>query len=328
MHLREHDIRPEAMVAEQQLRFSRDRERLLRGAARFVHVRCPACDHDAPRKAFDKLGVHYDRCADCGTIYVNPRPNEAQLAEYYATSENYAYWNEVMFPASEAVRRERIFKPRVDRVLELCARHNVKRERLLEVGAGFGTFLEELSTRDTFAHVSAIEPTPALAATCRTRGLDVIEARVETAEPSVQADVVVSFEVIEHASEPAAFIAACKRWLAPGGLLILTCPNARGFDIEVLGPGSPAIDFEHLNYFHPRSLATLLQRQGMHVLEHATPGALDADIVRNRVLAGEHVLGDPFLQRVLIDEWDTLGAPFQRFLAENGLSSHMWMVAR
>jgi hypothetical protein len=37
---------------------------------------------------------------------------------------------------------------------------------------------------------------------------------------------------------------------------------------------------------------------------------------------------DPFLRRVLIDEWDRLGWPFQQFLAANGLSSHMWVVAR
>ena len=34
------------------------------------------------------------------------------------------------------------------------------------------------------------------------------------------------------------------------------------------------------------------------------------------------------MRRVLIDEWETMGGPFQRFLAENGLSSHMWIAAR
>jgi hypothetical protein len=28
------------------------------------------------------------------------------------------------------------------------------------------------------------------------------------------------------------------------------------------------------------------------------------------------------------DRWDESGAPFQQFLAENKLSSHMWIVAR
>jgi len=32
----------------------------------------------------------------------------------------------------------------------------------------------------------------------------------------------------------------------------------------------------------------------------------------------------PFLQQILIDEWDRVGGAFQQFLADNQLSSHMW----
>ncbi len=324
----EHDIRPETLVAEQQRRVARDREKMLSGRASFVRVACPACAADAPVAAFDKDGFHYDRCSTCGTVYTNPRPTPAQLTAYYTTSENYAYWNEVIFPASESVRRERIFRPRVDRLLASCARHGVATGTLLEIGAGFGTFCEELRATGRFGRVVALERTPPLAATCRERGVEVVETPVEAATPTLLADVVVSFEVIEHSFAPHEFIAAAARWLAPGGLLLLTCPNVRGFDIEVLGALSPAIDFEHLNYFHPASLGHLLEAQGLSVIEHDTPGALDADIVRNRVLAGEAPLDDPFLRRVLIEDWERLGGPFQRFLSDHGLSSHMWIMAK
>jgi hypothetical protein len=65
------------------------------------------------------------------------------------------------------------------------------------------------------------------------------------------------------------------------------------------------------------------------VLEVLTPGELDAQLVRRKVLSGEYdVSGSPFLRRVLVDEWDRLSDPFQDFLAANLLSSHMWLVAR
>jgi len=64
-------------------------------------------------------------------------------------------------------------------------------------------------------------------------------------------------------------------------------------------------------------------------VEVTAPGELDAELVRKKALAGLLSLEDqPFLQEVLIDGWDRLGAPFQQFLAANGLSSHMWLVAR
>ena len=43
---------------------------------------------------------------------------------------------------------------------------------------------------------------------------------------------------------------------------MLTCPNVRGFDIEMLGERSATVDAEHLNYFHPASLGALLERCG------------------------------------------------------------------
>ena len=35
------------------------------------------------------------------------------LHEFYSQSKNYAFWNEFVFPATEEMRRERIFRPRV-----------------------------------------------------------------------------------------------------------------------------------------------------------------------------------------------------------------------
>jgi hypothetical protein len=72
-----------------------------------------------------------------------------------------------------------------------------------------------------------------------------------------------------------------------------------------------------------------VRRNGFEVLETTTPARLDAEFVRTAALKGEIDLAtQPLLQRVLIDEWDRLGWTFQRFLADNGLSSHMWLVAR
>ena len=167
-----------------------------------------------------------------------------------------------------------------------------------------------------------------LAESCRKRGgFEVLEERIEVVKVEGRIDVVACFEVIEHLFDPGVLVRRCAELLSPGGLLVITCPNLLGFDIQVLGTASPAVEPEHLNYFHPRSLSMLFERHGLKVLETATPGRLDADIVRNRVLDGSFMLTDPFLRRILLDEWDTLGGPFQGFLTDNGLSSNMWVAA-
>ena len=142
-------------------------------------------------------------------------------------------------------------------------------------------------------------------------------------------DILASFEVIEHLYDPSKFIADAEKLLKQGGLIILTCPNGKGFDIEVLGPLSTTVDHEHLNYFSPISLGILLKNHNFEVLESFTPGKLDAELVRNKILTQEFdVTDNPFLQRILIDEWDTQGQKFQDYLISCGLSSNMWIVAK
>ena len=66
------------------------------------------------------------------------------------------------------------------------------------------------------------------------------------------------------------------------------------------------------------------------MLEIFTPGKLDAELVRKKILSGDFVLEkeDKFIKHVLIDKWKEMGNDFQQFLVENALSSNMWAVAQ
>lgn len=329
--LTEDDIRPRQLIAGQKIAALSDVGRMLSRCSEFVEVACPACGGRNSQPKYVKNGVRYVTCRQCQTFYVNPRPPAAVLEWFYRDSPNYAYWNKYIFPASEASRRQHIFVPRVDRLLDICARYSVPTDALLEVGAGFGTFCSELKSRNVFRRVVGVEPTPGLASTCRERGIETIEEPIERIDLAAvgQFDVVASFEVIEHLFDPGEFVSHMNRLLRPGGLMVLTCPNGQGFDIETLGVASDTVDHEHLNYFNPASLAALLARGGLELLESFTPGRLDAELVRNKVLEGEFSLaGQPFLQKVLIDEWASRGPAFQDFLVHSGLSSNLWVVVR
>lgn len=327
---KETEIRPDQFRKGAAERYAADIRRLLERKSEFVSVPCPACGAAESTEAFRKFELDYVVCSSCETMYISPRPTPEILEHYYATSENYEYWNKYIFPASEATRREKIFRPRATRLVEICQRHGVRTDSLLEVGAGFGIFCEEILRLNVFSRVVAVEPTPDLAATCHSRGLEVINKPIEQVElEDAGFDVVASFEVLEHLFSPADFVRQCGRCLRPGGLLILTCPNGKGFDIATLRALSDAVDTEHLNYFHPASLSHLVASNGFDVLEVLTPGRLDAELVRQRALSGELDLsGQPFLQRVLVEEWAGLGNCFQQFLVDNKLSSHMWIVAQ
>jgi len=325
----ESDIRPPDLMLQKATCIHSDRRFLLERSDEWVPVSCPACFGDVSDAFGEKDGFRYVRCNDCETVYTNPRPSESLLRQFYSQSANYAFWNEHIFPATEDVRRSKIFGPRADRLIELCARYRQCTDTLLEIGAAFGTFCCEVRDRGKFKRIIAVEPTPGLADTCRSRKLEVMELFVEQIDERDFADVVAAFEVIEHLFAPREFIRRCKTLLRPGGLLIVTCPNVMGFDVATLGLQSGTFDHEHLNYFRPRCLTLAAELEGFEVLEVLTPGLLDADIIRRKCLSGEFDLqNQSFLRSVLIDRWVELGASFQQFLADHLMSSHMWLVAR
>lgn len=328
VNLSEEAIRPRALMDDKRSAVEADRKFLVDRRSEWVEVSCPACERRDARIYGQKAGFTYVRCSGCGTVYTNPRPSLALSHAFYNQSLNYAYWNKHVFPATAEVRRERLFRPRAERTVRCCEPLRGRQPVLLEVGAAFGLYCEEIRRLQFFSRVLALEPTPDLAATCRRLGLEVLEMPLENMPAEPVADVIAAFEVLEHVFAPRAFLERCFALLRPGGRVLLTCPNVEGFDVATLGVLSGTFDHEHVNYFHTRSLPALLGRVGFRVLEVATPGQLDADLVRRWVVAGEISLdGQPFLQRVLIDDWERLGSPFQQFLAENALSSHLWVVA-
>jgi 2-polyprenyl-3-methyl-5-hydroxy-6-metoxy-1,4-benzoquinol methylase len=324
----EEDIRPAKMMEDKQRCIEADRAFLLSRKASWVDVDCPACDC-RPAVCFgEKRGFRYDECPKCGTVYTNPRPSQALLNDFYASSENYAYWNQYVFPSTEATRREKICLPRVRRIVELCRSLDMG-GTLLEIGAGFGTFCEEIKRTGVFDEVMGLEPTPTLAASCRSKGLQVIETPVERLNDKQVADLLVAFEVIEHLFDPGDFVGRCAQLLRPRGLLVLTCPNVRGFDLMMLRTLSNTFDHEHLNYFTVSSLPALLETKGLEILDVQTPGQLDAELVRKQVLTGAFSLeGQPLLAEILLRRWDELGSSFQSFLSTHRLSSHLWVIAR
>tara|TARA_Y100000739_G_C20603578_1_gene464254 strand:- start:805 stop:1830 length:1026 start_codon:yes stop_codon:yes gene_type:complete len=327
----EAELCPPALLREQERTFARDIKTLLINRINeFVTVSCPACCNDSSILEFSKFELEFRRCLKCRTIYMSPRPTALVLADYYQNAESYKLWAQEIFPASEQSRREKIHIPWFNMITGYCEEHDISRGTLVEIGAGFGTFSQVAQDAGWFEKVIAVEPTPSLAAECRRRGLETLNLRVEELSSySFSADVIVSFEVIEHVFAPIEFVRQIKACLNPGGLLVLSCPNGEGFDIATLGIESLAVDAEHVTLFNPSSMRLMLENEGFEIINISTPGRLDAEFVRQAALENRIDLTDtPFLNRVLMEEWEELGWPFQTFLAENGLSSHMWTVAQ
>lgn len=109
-------------------------------------------------------------------------------------------------------------------------------KRTLDVACGEGYGSALLASRA--ASVVGIDVSPdAIAHAQRAYG-SLAHARFERASctalplPDASIDLAVSFETVEHISEQSAFVAELARVLAPGGILLMSCPNKREYSDE------------------------------------------------------------------------------------------------
>jgi len=145
----------------------------------------------------------------------------------------------------------------------------------LDVGCGAGLLAEPLARLG--AKVVGIDAAPELIAVAREHAaamrleIDYRAGAVE--ELKGQFDLITCMEVIEHVADPAAFVTALSQRLAPGGLLVLSTPNATGWSkllMITLGEGLGRIpkgthDFD--KFINPERMKLLLAAAGLECMD-------------------------------------------------------------
>lgn len=145
-------------------------------------------------------------------------------------------------------------RARVQWLLDLGAKG-----RLLDVGAGRGYFVHSASEH---FDASGIELQEVAARFARKFGADVRQTDLMTAQlPPGSFDVVTLWDVFAGFPRPTVAMDALMRLLRPGGILVLTVPDASARIARVLGRHWPLlIPPGNLGYYSPRAIATLMAR--------------------------------------------------------------------
>jgi SAM-dependent methyltransferase len=333
LSLHEADIRPADLLAEYLRLNAEDGRRLLNHPEPLEERPCPGCRGDASNPAFRKNGFSLVRCAECDSLYVTPAPSPKALGNFYRDSSSTNYWANVFFPAVAEARRKAIYRPRAERVAGIAAEHGIDVGAVVDVGAGFGLFLEEFRALVPTAMMRAVEPGRAHAAQLASKGFETFEgyAQDAAADPAWRdgADVVTLFEVLEHLLEPQAVLMRLANLVRPGGLILVSGLCGDGFDIRVLGERSkPVSPPHHLTFLSIAGAEMVIERCGLELFSITTPGELDVDIVRNAALEKPECVEDPVIRRLVLEASDEERQTFQESLKQSRQSSHMWIVVR
>lgn len=157
-----------------------------------------------------------------------------------------------------------------------AARRPLAGKRALDVGCGAGLLSEPLARLG--AAVVGLDAAPENIAVAQAhadgQGL-AIDYRAQPVETLVgeRFDLVCCMEVIEHVADPAGFVAALSRTLAPGGLLVLSTPNRTALSrlaLVTVGEGLrmiPRGTHDWGKFLQPAELDALLGGAGLTGIE-------------------------------------------------------------
>lgn len=319
--MKEEEIRPKELLDRYLELSAKDGATL--DSKDFVEIDCPACHSKNSKTQFKKNNYTYKKCPQCNSLFCSPRPNQKQLDSLYFGSESSKFWSNVFFPSVADARREKLFRPKAQKIAQMIQQKQMNVSSICDVGAGYGLFLQEIKNALPNVKLYAIEPDSTSAEQCRKKNIETLVATAESSEEwSNKFDLVISSEVIEHVFDLKRFIDSISKVVKPGGYCLLTGLGYEGFDILTLQEKSKAVSPpHHLNFISLNGYSNLLIECGFHNIDAWTPGELDVDIVLNSDYNSE------FIDVLKSRGPETIKA-FQKFLSENKLSSHTWILAQ
>jgi SAM-dependent methyltransferase len=230
------------------------------------YVECNICGINNCTNIAVQNGYTVVKCRLCGLVYLNPRPDITELMRLY---EGYHQRGE-----KDEDSWLRLMEKNFEEVAALLNKSFPQRGRLLDIGCGYGHFLDKMRWEGWL--VAGIEPAEQTSTSAKTKGLDVFRTVIEDATfPDNSFDAITAFYVLEHLCDPLFALKKINAILNPGGMVVLrvphTTPIVRFLDRLKIKNNLYDLPF-HLFDFSPKTIRLLLQHADFIDIE-VIPGA-------------------------------------------------------
>jgi 2-polyprenyl-3-methyl-5-hydroxy-6-metoxy-1,4-benzoquinol methylase len=230
-------------------------------------IPCNLCGSDQHTPFCAENGLGLVQCQQCGLVYVNPRPDPAELYALYG--ETYFHNNDSgVVGYSNYIKDEANIRRTSAKRLRLLERY-IQPGRMLDVGCAVGFFIDEARKRGWQVEgmdVSAF----AIDYASEHFGLDVRNGTLTDLEFETGAyDLVTLWDVIEHVPDPKAYIQRTAELLRSGGVISLATPDVDSIPAKLAGRRwvGYKLSEEHIYYFSIKTLSHMLEEAGFEVLD-------------------------------------------------------------
>ncbi len=234
-------------------------------------VVCDLCGHNQPAPyvlqtdRFSNETFSLCRCTQCGLIYLNPRPTQKEIGNYYPDDYEAFY----SLKNASSTRQWHLLRS-LNAQLDFVEAHVSSRGRLLDVGCATGSFLHVAQTRGW--KVTGIEINHRAADFAKRQyGMRVFTeplGSTATFLPDQSFDVITLWDVLEHLPSPRMAMKHIHRLLAPDGIVVFSIPNLHSFDRYIFGSSWIGWDApRHFTLFTYQTLFVLLKLTGFVALD-------------------------------------------------------------
>jgi 2-polyprenyl-3-methyl-5-hydroxy-6-metoxy-1,4-benzoquinol methylase len=242
--------------------------------ARFQNVCCNNCGKDETTPFLEDTDYAFVRCQNCGLVYQDPQPVLGELRERYNQEYfEYEFDNEANFFNLMLLGMKDIgFDPAAWQSSDATSTTRT----FLDIGCATGRLLQHM--RENGWSVRGVDLTPESAAYGREhRDLDIFAGTLEEAALPTHSQSVIHFShLIEHVPNPKSFLQEVARVLEPGGLVLVTTPNVRGFQARLFGNQWRQAIADHTYLFDKKTIRQSLLDAGLTPTNLRTWGGLAA----------------------------------------------------
>ncbi len=263
------------------------------------------------------------KCQGCGLLQLSPIPSIKEDKEFY--DENRQSKN-IGEPRNLTTIKQNSLADSKRR-MEMVRLYLKKNDTILDIGSGYGFFLEEM--RNCGYNVTGIEISKERRQiSSRITSAKVLNVDLNEKEISLpKFDCITLFHVLEHIREPILFLKIIKKYLAKNGKLIIEVPNA---DDILLDASKKYKDFywqrAHLAYFATGTLKQVVRKAGFSVIDTFYIQRYGIENFMNWLISGKPQLKSPEFQTKSVYKW--LEDYYKKYLCKMGKSDTLIVIIK
>ena len=232
---------------------------------------CPLCGSkqfeffkEIPDHFLSKENFTLVKCADCGFVFIQNRPDKNSIDAYYESSEYISHTDsdkDLVAKIYQFVRRWNVAKKY--RMIKRYVPHG----SILDIGCGTGDFLNFFREKEW--KVAGVEPSNSARAIANKKNNDQIfdESQLEIFDDK-SFDVISMWHVLEHVHDLDQRVGAVSRLLKDDGVFVFSVPIYESWDATHYDAFWAAWDVpRHLYHFSQASVKNFLQQNNFRLLK-------------------------------------------------------------